>query len=62
MVNTKFGVCLQLRFAVFQMPFSSSSKDITWNFDASINRLVDIMPITFNVMLLGVLCGSVGRF
>jgi hypothetical protein len=44
-VDTKFGVFLQLGFAIFQMPFSSNNKDITWNFDASINRLVDIPAI-----------------
>jgi hypothetical protein len=44
-VDAKFGVSLQLGFAVFQMPSSSNNKDIVWNFDASINRLVDIPAI-----------------
>jgi hypothetical protein len=45
MVDAKFGVSLQLRFSIFQMPSSSNNKDIIWNFDASINHLVDISAI-----------------
>jgi hypothetical protein len=42
LVDAKFSVSNQLRFAAFQMPCDSRNKDILWNFDAPTNRLVDI--------------------
>uniref|UniRef100_A0A0D9YYR6 Protein CPR-5 n=1 Tax=Oryza glumipatula TaxID=40148 RepID=A0A0D9YYR6_9ORYZ len=57
--NLNLGGCqIQYQLSI-RVSFNSSNKDVIWHRSAMTGPN---MPITFNVMLLGVLCGSVGRF